>query len=293
MKKKAIALLLSLTMLSLSTNVYAADTVQNAPTINSSGKVVAKNTNIIIDSKDLTDLASAINNNADILSDAQNNIATNSDEYSSSKTYKHNSLCIKDGSLYQCTSEITTPEAWNSSHWKKVSLSSTINSLNTSINNMQASFQDGCDTIVAGCTTYGSTPASNSPDDIVSAIGSIYTNRYTAGFAGGKNSASAQLVGTYTGNKTISCTSITGYENKTANNFIVEFVSCPYTNIEMSGSRSGKARGRGLGTTLSKSYNASTGTLAISGMQQTIQVDYSADGNKNTTQYFTYKVYVI
>lgn len=88
MKKKAIALLLSLTMLSLSTTAYAADTVQNAPTINSSGKVVAKNTNIIIDSKDLTDLASAFNNNADILSDTQNNIATSSDEYSSSKTYK-------------------------------------------------------------------------------------------------------------------------------------------------------------------------------------------------------------
>ena len=36
--------------------------------------------------------------------------------------------------------------------------------------NIQEAFQDGCDTIVAGCTTYGSTPASNSPEDIVKAI---------------------------------------------------------------------------------------------------------------------------
>lgn len=54
MKRKAIALLLSLTMLSLSTTAYAADTVQNAPTINSSGKVVIGNTDITIDSKDLS-----------------------------------------------------------------------------------------------------------------------------------------------------------------------------------------------------------------------------------------------
>lgn len=42
-------------------------------------------------------------------------------------------------------------------------------------------FQDGCDTLVAGCTTYGSTPASNSPEDIVKAIGEISTNRYNEG----------------------------------------------------------------------------------------------------------------
>lgn len=97
MKRKAIALLLSFTMLSLSTTAYAADTVQNAPTINSSGKIIIQDTDITIDSKDLTDLASAFNNNADILSDAQNNIATNSDEYSSSKTYKEGVYVSKTG----------------------------------------------------------------------------------------------------------------------------------------------------------------------------------------------------
>lgn len=49
------------------------------------------------------------------------------------------------------------------------------------VSNLEQSFQDGCNTIVAGCTTYGETPASNSPDDIVSAIGTIHTERYNAG----------------------------------------------------------------------------------------------------------------
>lgn len=39
--------------------------------------------------------------------------------------------------------------------------------------NIQTAFQDGCDTIVGGCTTYGSTPTSNSPEDIVKAIHDI------------------------------------------------------------------------------------------------------------------------
>lgn len=54
-------------------------------------------------------------------------------------------------------------------------------SIQTQINNLKASFQDGCDTIVAGCTTYGDTPASNSPSDIVTSIKNIYNNRYNSG----------------------------------------------------------------------------------------------------------------
>ena len=46
---------------------------------------------------------------------------------------------------------------------------------------MTENFQDGCDTIVAGCTTYGATPTSNSPTDIVNAIKKIYTDRYNSG----------------------------------------------------------------------------------------------------------------
>ena len=45
--------------------------------------------------------------------------------------------------------------------------------LNDDIINISNSFQDGCNTIVSGCTTYGSTPSSNSPADIVEAIKNI------------------------------------------------------------------------------------------------------------------------
>lgn len=183
MKRKAIALLLSFTILSLSTTAYAADTVQNAPTINSSGKLVIENTDITIDSKDLTDLASVINNNATILTNVkglskqnETNIATSSDEYSSSKTYKEGGLCIKDGSLYQCTSEITTPEAWNSSHWKRISLSDAFNSLSSDINNIQASFQDGVDSIYDALVNAGSTPTDKTPSAIIDAIPKITKN---------------------------------------------------------------------------------------------------------------------
>lgn len=48
---------------------------------------------------------------------------------------------------------------------------------------MRQSFTDGCNTIVAGCTTYGATPAGNSPAQIVTAIAAIYNNRYNAGVA--------------------------------------------------------------------------------------------------------------
>lgn len=49
------------------------------------------------------------------------------------------------------------------------------------INRVKQSFQDGCDTIVAGCTTCGSVPATNSPDDISEAIKNIYDGRYQEG----------------------------------------------------------------------------------------------------------------
>ena len=58
--------------------------------------------------------------------------------------------------------------------------------LNDDISSISTSFQDGCNTIVSGCTTYGSTPASNSPDNIVAAIKTIYNNRYTTGYNAGK-----------------------------------------------------------------------------------------------------------
>ena len=62
------------------------------------------------------------------------------------------------------------------------------------MNDIEQSFRDGCDTIVAGCTTYGSTPATNSPTDIVTAIKNIYTNRYNSGYNSGKNTSNLSVL---------------------------------------------------------------------------------------------------
>jgi len=53
----------------------------------------------------------------------------------------------------------------------------TLMNSNTSseLSDIKDSFQDGCNTIVSGCTTYGVTPASNSATDIANAIKKIYT----------------------------------------------------------------------------------------------------------------------
>lgn len=61
-----------------------------------------------------------------------------------------------------------------------------LKSQNSKITSIEQSFQDGCNTIVSGCTSYGSTPASNSPADIVASIGTIYTNRYNTGYNAGR-----------------------------------------------------------------------------------------------------------
>lgn len=55
------------------------------------------------------------------------------------------------------------------------------NQRNSDLTSVRQSFTDGCNTIVAGCTTYGATPAGNSPAQIVSAIAAIFNNRYNVG----------------------------------------------------------------------------------------------------------------
>ena len=44
------------------------------------------------------------------------------------------------------------------------------------LQDIETAFTNGCDTIVSGITAYGITPKSNSPADIVSAIGSVYNS---------------------------------------------------------------------------------------------------------------------
>ena len=48
--------------------------------------------------------------------------------YNSNNTYNVGDLVLHDTNLYQCNTAITTPEAWNSSKWTKITLADTLNS---------------------------------------------------------------------------------------------------------------------------------------------------------------------
>ena len=47
-------------------------------------------------------------------------LGLNNDTYDSTKTYAVGDMVIKNYAIYECTTAITTAEAWNSSHWKIV-----------------------------------------------------------------------------------------------------------------------------------------------------------------------------
>lgn len=57
-----------------------------------------------------------------------------------------------------------------------------IDNITQEVNGVKRAFQDGCNTLVSACTTYGATPESNSPAHIAAAIAKIYNNRYSAGY---------------------------------------------------------------------------------------------------------------
>ena len=64
-----------------------------------------------------------INSNISNLNDTKLNKTVVTDVYSSSQTYAVGDYCIKDNTLYKCTTAISTAEAWNSAHWTAVSIS--------------------------------------------------------------------------------------------------------------------------------------------------------------------------
>lgn len=55
----------------------------------------------------------------DISSNVANNIANN---YSSNASYAIGQYCLYNNNLYKCTTTISTPEAWNASHWVQVTV---------------------------------------------------------------------------------------------------------------------------------------------------------------------------
>ena len=60
-----------------------------------------------------------------------NNLAA---DYSSSKTYSVGEYCIYSGSLYRCTTAITTAEAWTAAHWTAAVLGDDVGDLKSALN---------------------------------------------------------------------------------------------------------------------------------------------------------------
>lgn len=44
------------------------------------------------------------------------------DEYDSTQTYAVGAIVMYGGNVYECTTAITSPEVWNSNHWRQINL---------------------------------------------------------------------------------------------------------------------------------------------------------------------------
>lgn len=148
---------------------------------------------------------------------------------------------------------------------------------------MKQAFQDGCNTIVGGCTAYGVTPKSNSPADIVTAIGDVYEK--------GKHFAEPILLGTLTGDGTISATGISGYANLTVDNFLLK--DAGYKVVKSAWSYQTIAINA---TVPAPTLRYSNGVLTVSGLSKTWYIGKngdSGDHNSYCTVTPIVKVYVV
>lgn len=65
-------------------------------------------------------LENGIFENATQLTKILEALGLNNDTYDSTKTYVVGDMVIKDHTIYECTTAITTAESWNSAHWSIV-----------------------------------------------------------------------------------------------------------------------------------------------------------------------------
>jgi hypothetical protein len=57
--------------------------------------------------------------------------------YDATATYAVGDLCIYDGILYECTTAITTAEAWDATHWKTSNFGDAVSDLNRQLSDKQ------------------------------------------------------------------------------------------------------------------------------------------------------------
>lgn len=61
-------------------------------------------------------------------------------EYDSTKTYAVGDFCLHSGALYECTTAITTAEAWNSAHWSLTNAGEEISDIKEDISDIEYDF---------------------------------------------------------------------------------------------------------------------------------------------------------
>lgn len=115
----------------------------------------------------------------------------------------------------------------------------------------------------------------------------IYDNMFSS-------STTAQFLATITGKGTINIANVTSkYPSLTVSNFLIDITSGPdtYTGDYYNG---GNNYGRVSGFTVSKSYDAKSGILTISGLSQTVYLwDKGGWGRESGIQNMTANVYMV
>lgn len=82
------------------------------------------------DDADISD----INGNMDLIDAEAGKVRANvAANYDSSETYAVGDYCLHDGSLYKCSTAISSPEAWTAGHWTQIKITGELSTLNGKI----------------------------------------------------------------------------------------------------------------------------------------------------------------
>lgn len=84
------------------------------------------------DDADISD----INGNMDLIDAEAGRVRANvAANYDSSETYAVGDYCLHDGSLYKCSTAISSPEAWTAGHWTQIKITGELSALNGKLEN--------------------------------------------------------------------------------------------------------------------------------------------------------------
>ena len=167
----------------------------------------------------------------------------------------------------------------------------------TNIYNDLESFQNGVDTIVTGCTVYGSTPINNTPSKIVESIKNIYTNRYNTGVSDTKkgNATAAQVLSgkTFTNASSVNITGTMVNNGAVSKTFTPSASSQSYTIPEGYHNGSGKVTCNAVSDPFQFTFVSSSGYvttkkytgLTVGKTYLLVLSSYSDSGYENAIEY--------